>query len=118
MEKTKTDLLTISNVPNLFTPDECKKIIGYSLKVQQMEKQFPDEDKEFVESDDGDVEEIEDGLVDKISFNANLFRDILLANKECTSAVLEVSNDGLARINFKIDDYDSTYYIVATQGVD
>ena len=29
-----------------------------------MEKQFPDEDKEFVESDDGDVEEIEDGLVD------------------------------------------------------
>ena len=58
------------------------------------------------------------GLTDNISFNANLFRDVLVSNKECTSATLEVSNDGLARINFKVDDYDSTYFIVATQGVD
>ena len=56
------------------------------------------------------------GLLDNISFNANLFKDILVANKDCTSATLEVSNDGLIRINFKIDDYDSVYYIVATQG--
>ena len=40
------------------------------------------------------------------------------ANKECTSATLEVSNEGLASINFKVDDYDADYYIVATQGVD
>ena len=53
-----------------------------------------------------------------LPINANLFRDVLVSNKECTSATLEVSNDGLARINFKVDDYDSTYYIVATQGVD
>ena len=53
-----------------------------------------------------------------ITFNANLFKEVLSANSNCTSAILEVSNDGLARINFKIDDYDSTYYIVATQGVD
>ena len=43
---------------------------------------------------------------------------MLSANKECQSATLEVSNEGLARINFKVDDYDSTYYIVATQDVD
>jgi len=53
-----------------------------------------------------------------ISFNANLFKEVLVANRECTSAVLEVSNEGLARINFKVDDYNSTYYVVATQGVD
>jgi len=53
-----------------------------------------------------------------ISFNADLFKEVLLANRECTSARLEVSNEGLARINFKVDDYDSTYFIVATQGVD
>ena len=53
-----------------------------------------------------------------ISFNANYFKDILTANKECESATLEVSNDGLARINFKIDDYDATYYLVAVQDVD
>ena len=64
------------------------------------------------------VETTSNGLTDNVSFNANLFRDVLVSNKECTSATLEVSNDGLARINFKIDDYDSTYYIVATQGVD
>ena len=64
------------------------------------------------------VETTTNGLTDNISFNANLFRDVLSANKECTSAVLEVSNDGLLRVNFKVDDYDSTYYLVATQGVD
>ena len=53
-----------------------------------------------------------------ITFNANLFKEVLVANRECTSAVLEVSNEGLARINFKVDDYDSEYFIVATQGVD
>ena len=53
-----------------------------------------------------------------ISFNANLFKEVLVANRECTSATLEVSTDGLARVNFKVDDYDSTYYVVAMQDVD
>ena len=57
-------------------------------------------------------------IEDPIIFNANLFREILLANKECSSAILEVSNEGLARVNFKVDDYDSTYYVVAMQDVD
>ena len=47
-----------------------------------------------------------------ITFNANLFKEVLVANRECSSAILEVSTEGLARVNFKIDDYDSTYYIV------
>ena len=64
------------------------------------------------------VETTSNGLTDNVSFNANLFKDVLLANKECSSATLEVSNDGLARINFKVDDYDSTYYIVAMTDVD
>ena len=57
-------------------------------------------------------------ITDPIFFNANIFKEILVANKECTSAVLEVSNEGLAKVNFKIDDYDSTYHIVAMQDVD
>ena len=56
--------------------------------------------------------------INKVSFNANLFIDVLSANKECESAVLEVSEDGLARINFKIDNYNATYYLVALQSVD
>ena len=59
------------------------------------------------------------GDLDKpITFNANLFKEVLVANRECTSAVLEVSNEGLAKVNFKVDDYDSEYYIVAMQDVD
>ena len=59
------------------------------------------------------------GDLDKpITFNANLFKEVLVANRECTSATLEVSTEGLARVNFKVDDYDSTYYVVAMQDVD
>ena len=39
------------------------------------------------------------------------------ANKECTSASLEVSNEGLARIRFKVDEYDSLYHIVKSSSV-
>ena len=57
--------------------------------------------------------------IDKpITFNANLFKEVLVANRECTSAVLEVSNEGLAKVNFKVDDYDSTYFVVAMQDID
>ena len=64
------------------------------------------------------VETETNDLTDGVSFNANLFKEVLVANKECTSAILEVSNEGLARVNFKVDDYDSTYYVVAMQDVD
>ena len=88
----------------LTTGDETQVVIGYA-STNTNRVNIP-------------VETTTNGLTDNISFNANLFRDVLSANKECTSAVLEVSNDGLLRINFKVDDYNSTYYLVATQGVD
>ena len=56
--------------------------------------------------------------IDKVSFNAEYFSQILLANKECESAFLQISSEGLAKINFKIDDYKSTYWLVATSEVD
>lgn len=63
------------------------------------------------------VENQTDNTIDNISFNANLFKDVLEANKECESAVLEVSSEGLARITFNVNDYESTYYLVAVQNV-
>jgi len=56
--------------------------------------------------------------IDNVSFNANIFKEVLHANKECESATLEVSSEGLSRITFKIDDYTSTYYLVSVQDVD
>jgi hypothetical protein len=58
------------------------------------------------------------GLTDVVTFNANLFKEVLVANRECTSAILEVSNDGLAKVNFKLDDYNSTYFVVAVTDMD
>ena len=88
----------------LITGDETQVVIGYA-STNTNRVNIP-------------VETTTNELTDNISFNANLFRDVLSANKECTSAVLEVSNDGLLRVNFKVDDYNSIYYLVATQGID
>jgi|TARA_B100000315_G_C14532779_1_gene567018 hypothetical protein len=84
--------------------DGVKVVIGYS-SINTNRVTIPVETDTYEE-------------INKVSFNANLFRDVLSANKECESAVLEVSGDGLARINFKIDNYNATYYLVALQSVD
>ena len=55
---------------------------------------------------------------DSISFNANFFKEILVANKECTEAIFEISTEGLAKLEFKVDDYKSTYFLVASEDVD
>ena len=60
----------------------------------------------------------ESSNIENISFNANIFKEVLHANKECESATLEVSSQGLSRITFKVDDYTSTYYLVSVQDVD
>ena len=84
--------------------DDCEVVIGYS-STNTNRVNIP------VDCTSCDIE-------NPITFNANLFKEVLTANRKCTSAVLEVSTDGLARVNFKVDDYDSTYYVVAMQDVD
>ena len=96
------DMFTIVNNSK---ENQVNVIIGYSESTNTNRVNIP-------------VETTSSGLTDPITFNANLFKEVLVANKECTSAVLEVSNEGLAKVNFKIDDYDSTYFIVAMQDVD
>ena len=93
------DTFTIVNGDN-----SCEVVIGYS-STNTNRVNIP-------------VETTSNDLTDAITFNANLFKEVLVANRECTSAVLEVSNEGLARVNFKVDDYDSTYYVVAMQDID
>ena len=91
------------NFTVLTNDDGVKVVIGYA-EINTNRVTLP------VETESYDV-------IDNVSFNANLFRDVLVANKECESATLEVSSQGLARINFKIDEYDATYYLVAEQDV-
>ena len=50
-----------------------------------------------------------------VCFSANLFKDILLANKDAETATLEVSGAGLARVTFKSQSYTAVYYLVQLQ---
>ena len=84
--------------------DGCEIVIGYS-STNTNRVNIP-------------VESISCDIDTPITFNANLFKEVLVANRECSSAVLEVSTEGLAKVNFKIDDFDSNYYVVSMQDVD
>ena len=54
-------------------------------------------------------------LSNSIAFNANLFSQVLSANKECSKATLQISDKGLAFIEFKIDDFVAKYWLVSQQ---
>jgi len=81
--------------------DKVEVVIGYS-NVATNRVTIPVEVSEYKD-------------IEPISFNANMFSNILSANKECQTASLKISKDGLSKINFNIDDYSSEYYLVATQ---
>ena len=50
--------------------------------------------------------------VEPISFSANFLKSILVANRNSKSSSMEISSEGLARLQFENDDYKSTYYLV------
>ncbi len=95
----ETDTFTV-----ITDSDKVKVVIGYS-SINTNRVTIPVETETY-ES------------MENVSFNANLFKDVLVANKECESATLEVSSQGLGRINFKVDDYDVTYYLVSDSTAD
>ncbi len=84
--------------------DTVKVVIGYSA-INTNRVTLPVETETFED-------------INRVSFNANLFKEVLSANKECESALLEVSEQGLSRISFNIDDYSVVYYLVAVQDID
>ena len=95
----ETDTFTV-----ITDDDNVKIVIGYSV-INTNRVTLPVETETFEK-------------IDKVSFNANLFKEVLSANKECESALLEVSGQGLSRISFNIDDYSVVYYLVAVQDID
>ena len=50
-----------------------------------------------------------------VCFSANLFKDILLANKDADTGTFEISAAGLARVTFNSAAYTSIYYLVQLQ---
>ena len=54
-------------------------------------------------------------MTDSIVFIANLFKELLNANKECSKATLQISDKGLAHIEFNVDDFNVKYWLVSQQ---
>ena len=54
-------------------------------------------------------------LTEPIVFNAELFKEVLSANKECSKATLQISEKGLAYIEFNVDDFNVKYWLVSQQ---
>ena len=85
---------------------EAKIVIGYSSSTQSNKVTIPVEAKKMSSVDDA------------VFFDADTFKEVLTANKDCESATLYVSSAGLAKVSFKVDDFDSTYVLVAKTTVD
>jgi len=53
--------------------------------------------------------------MERLTFNANVFKEILVANRECTLGELKFSDKGLLHIKFNSGDYHSEYFLTAIQ---
>ena len=99
--KAKSALSDIDNFTVLSEKGKLKIVIGYSnINTNRVELIVND-------NFDGDVK--------PISFSAKYFKEILSANKEANKATLKVSKDGLANVDFSVDGFTSSYYLVDVQ---
>lgn len=99
--KAKSALSDIDNFTVLSEKGKLKIVIGYSnINTNRVELV---------------VNENYDGEVKPISFSAKYFKEILSANKEANKATLKVSKDGLANVDFSVDGFASSYYLVEVQ---
>jgi hypothetical protein len=99
--RAKSALSEVDNFTVLTEKRKLKIVIGYAnINTNRVE---------LVVSDDymGDVK--------PISFSAKYFKEILSANKEANKATLKVSTDGLAHVEFAIDGFTSSYFLVEVQ---
>lgn len=55
------------------------------------------------------------GNIGVIYFSAQHLKEILLANKEAKTGRIDISEKGLAKITFNIDDFKSTYFLISKQ---
>jgi len=54
----------------------------------------------------------------KLPFNSNIFRTILNANKDMESGFMYISSKGLMKLEFKVGDISSMYYMVRKESTD
>jgi hypothetical protein len=52
--------------------------------------------------------------IDPISFYANHLREIIVANKDANGGSISISSEGLARVDFQIDGFETRYFLVTS----
>lgn len=50
--------------------------------------------------------------IEPISFSAKYFREILASNKDLNGGTMQVSSEGLAKVEFDIDEFTAKYYLI------
>ena len=85
---------------------DAKVVIGHSTTTQSNKVTIPVDTKKIESFDE------------PVFFDADTFKEVLSANKDCESATLYVSAAGLAKVNFKVDNFDASYVLVAKTTVD
>jgi hypothetical protein len=99
--KAKGALSDVDNFTILTEKGKLKIVIGYSnINTNRVDMVVNDNFGEDVKP---------------ISFSAKYFKEILSANKEANKATLKVSKDGLSHVEFSVDGFSSSYYLVEVQ---
>lgn len=99
--KAKGALSDVDNFTILTEKGKLKIVIGYSnINTNRVD----------IVVNDNFGEEVK-----PISFSAKYFKEILSANKEANKALLKVSKDGLSHVEFSVDGFSSSYYLVEVQ---
>jgi hypothetical protein len=99
--KAKSALSDVDNFTVLTEKGKLKIVIGYSnINTNRVD----------IVVNDNFTEEVK-----PISFSAKYFKEILSANKEANKATLAVSKDGLSHVEFSVDGFTSSYYLVEVQ---
>ena len=123
------DMSVIRQVPQMKELPEfnvkIKLTKDFADKFIKSKNALPETENFAVESSDAGTKmilnystlntEISSNDLNATCFSANLFKEILSANKDAKEGYIEVSQSGLARVSFKGDSYSSTYYLVQLQ---
>jgi len=97
--KSKGALAEVETFTFLVEDEQPKLVIGYSSTINSNKIGL-------------DVECTVPADMEPISFSAEYFKEILVANREAEEATLRISTEGLAKISFDINDFLSEYYLV------
>lgn len=101
--KAKTALSDAETFTVFSDGTKARVVIGHSSRINSNTIELPIENPKG--SDQG-------GVV----FQANLMKEILLANKECGGLVFKYSTQGIAVLDFDVEGFELDYYMVAVDG--